>query len=136
MDPLIFILLIYILPYVVWFVIVLAMAMWVYNDAKRNNMDAGIWAIIVFFVGVIGIIVYWIMREEHRKPKVYYMPVGYYPPPGYMPPPYYGPPPAQAPPPAYGSTDFICPDCGRAIKNPYRSRSLFCESCGSTHQVH
>ena len=135
MDPFVLIILLSFLPYIIMFIIYIFMAWWVHNDAKKEGMEALLWALITFFVGFIGLIIYLVMRGEHRKTRMYGMPVGYYPPPGYMPPPYYVPPPAQGAPPSQGPIDFICPKCGHGISNPYHSKSLYCDNCGSTHQI-
>ena len=39
------------------------MLIWVYKDAKKRNMDAAIWLLIVIVLGIIGLIIYLIIRE-------------------------------------------------------------------------
>ena len=64
---------------------------WVYRDAEKRGASGVMWLIIVILLGIIGLIIYLIVR-----PKT---PVA--PPPGYAPPPpgYAPPPPGYAPPP-------------------------------------
>lgn len=44
---------------VVWIVL----AVWVYRDANERGMDAAIWLLIVLLTGIIGLIIYLIVRE-------------------------------------------------------------------------
>jgi hypothetical protein len=76
---------------VIMVVIRILILIWVYKDAEKRGTSGVMWLIIVFLLGIIGLIIYLIVR-----PKV---PVG--PPPGYAPPPpgYAPPPPGYAPPP-------------------------------------
>jgi hypothetical protein len=36
---------------------------WVYKDAKKRNMDGAVWLLIVFITGIIGLIIYLIIRN-------------------------------------------------------------------------
>ncbi|GAH16019.1 unnamed protein product, partial [marine sediment metagenome] len=46
-------------------VIDIIIAWWIYNDAKeRDNMDEKVWAIIGFFLGIIGLIIYILLRDK------------------------------------------------------------------------
>ena len=54
-----------ILPVIVWFVIAVAVGVWVYRDAESRNMNGAMWLIIGFILGIIGLVVYVIVR----KPK-------------------------------------------------------------------
>ena len=44
-------------------VISIAIAVWVYNDAKRRDMNAVVWLLIVLLTSCIGCIIYLIVRE-------------------------------------------------------------------------
>ncbi|GAJ24816.1 unnamed protein product [marine sediment metagenome] len=44
-------------------VISIAIAVWVYNDAKRRDMNAVVWLLIVLLTSFIGCIIYLIVRE-------------------------------------------------------------------------
>jgi len=45
------------------FIISIAIAVWVYNDAKKRDMNAAVWLLIVLFTNCIGCIIYLIVRE-------------------------------------------------------------------------
>ena len=48
---------------VIIFVIAILMAVWVYNDAKKRDMNAVMWLLIVLLTSCIGCIIYLIVRE-------------------------------------------------------------------------
>ena len=48
---------------VVWFVISLLIAIWVYKDAKKRDMNAAVWLLIVLVTGCIGCIIYLVVRD-------------------------------------------------------------------------
>ena len=52
--------------WVIWFIIWILVAIWVYKDAKSRGMSGVMWLLIVLLLGLIGIIVYLVVR----KPKV------------------------------------------------------------------
>ena len=60
-----------ILPVIVWFVIAVAVGVWVYRDAESRNMNGAMWLIIGLILGIIGLVVYVIVR----KPKADKAPV-------------------------------------------------------------
>ena len=81
---------------------------WVYHDAQSRGMNAVLWLIVVLVGGIIGIIIYLIIRKDHPVgsypqwqgfpyPRYYYQQY-YYPPPHYPPHHYYQ---YQAPPGQY-----------------------------------
>ena len=47
------------------FVIEIALAVYVYRDAKRRNMNAIFWSIVAFFLSFVGILIYVLMRKDH-----------------------------------------------------------------------
>jgi hypothetical protein len=49
--------------FVISFVIGIILAVWVYKDAKKRDMDAAVWLLIVLITGCIGCIIYLIVRE-------------------------------------------------------------------------
>ncbi len=51
---------------VIQIAISIALAAWVYRDAQMRNLDATMWACIVFFCGCIGFIVYLVTRDNAR----------------------------------------------------------------------
>ena len=47
-----------------FFVVWVALAYWVYKDANKRNMDnAVLWAAITFLLGLIGLVIYLVVRE-------------------------------------------------------------------------
>ncbi len=48
---------------IVWCVIAIALAIWVYKDAEERGMEGALWLIIVLLLGIIGLIIYLIVRE-------------------------------------------------------------------------
>ncbi|MHA1459187.1 MAG: PLDc N-terminal domain-containing protein [Promethearchaeota archaeon] len=47
----------------VWFVIAIIVAIWVYKDAKKRDMNAAVWLLIVLVTGCIGCIIYLVVRD-------------------------------------------------------------------------
>ncbi len=45
------------------FIVDILIAVWVYRDAKERGMEAALWLLIVLFTGLIGLIIYLIVRE-------------------------------------------------------------------------
>jgi len=70
----------------VWFIIWILVAIWVYKDAEKRGSSGVLWLIIVILLGLIGIIIWLVVR----------------------------PPIGGAPKPAAAS-DRTCPSCGRPI---------------------
>ena len=48
-----------IVTYVIFFLI----AIWVYKDAKKRDMNATVWLLIVLLTGCIGCIIYLVVRD-------------------------------------------------------------------------
>jgi uncharacterized BrkB/YihY/UPF0761 family membrane protein len=47
-----------------FFLVWVALAYWVYKDANKRNMDNAIlWAAITFLLGLIGLVIYLLVRE-------------------------------------------------------------------------
>ncbi len=104
------------------FIIGIIVAIWVYKDSGKRGMNQTLWLIITLLTGIIGLIIYLVVRQPlapigpapgmmppYGAPMPYAPPMPYnqgYAPPQQMPPPYGGPPqqppyggPPQAPPP-------------------------------------
>src|SRR3972149_6064275 len=118
------------------FVVFVLIAIWVYRDAESRGMNGALWLIVVILIGLVGLIIYLVVRSDHPvRPPGYYPPApGYYPPPGYAPgypPPGVPPtaPPAPAPPAAPpGGQTVVCRNCGTV--SPFGAQ--FCRNCGAT----
>jgi hypothetical protein len=109
----------------------IAILIWVYNDAEKRGLSGVLWAILVFFLHVLGFIIYLVVRSSHpEKARPAGVPAtGPTPPPAPAPgpipiPPAPGPsmaPPAPAPQPA------ACPQCGK----PVAPAHAYCPTCGT-----
>ncbi len=49
---------------IVFYVIAILIAIWVYKDAKKRDMNAAVWLLIVLVTGCIGCIVYLVIRNK------------------------------------------------------------------------
>jgi len=47
----------------VFFIVALLLAIWVYKDAKKRDMNAAVWLLIVLVTGCIGCIIYLVVRD-------------------------------------------------------------------------
>ena len=57
--------LIWVIPLIIYYVIGIFCAIWVYNDAKkRRGMPQLIWMFVVILTGIVGIIIYLVIREQ------------------------------------------------------------------------
>ena len=60
---LVVILLVYVTIFIVW----LAVAYWVYKDAKKRGLkNAALWGVVAFFGGLIGILIYLVLRNNMK----------------------------------------------------------------------
>lgn len=48
----------------VWFVIAILLCIWVYRDAESRGMNGVLWLIVVLIAGLIGLIIYLIIRKD------------------------------------------------------------------------
>lgn len=48
---------------VVFYIIGILLAVWVYKDAKKRDMNAAVWLLIVLLTGCIGCIIYIVVRD-------------------------------------------------------------------------
>ena len=49
---------------VVWFIVWLMVAIWVYKDAQKRDKNGVMWLIIVILLGIIGFIIWFLVRGE------------------------------------------------------------------------
>lgn len=47
---------------IIWFVIWILVAIWVYRDAEKRGTSGALWLIIVIILGIIGIIIWLVVR--------------------------------------------------------------------------
>jgi hypothetical protein len=140
-------LLILLLPYIIMVVIRLVCTYFVYTDTRAKQIDPIIWIVTVIALGLIGFIIYILVRESHYKkqrmaqltrPGGYANPAHDAGPPVGQPGALVGPvqtPPSTAPvSPETGSTgNILCKNCGNLISNPPFGNVVYCENCG--HQT-
>jgi hypothetical protein len=48
----------------IWFIIAILLCIWVYRDAESRGMNGALWLIIVLVGGVIGLVVYLVVRKD------------------------------------------------------------------------
>ncbi|HWG89347.1 MAG TPA: zinc-ribbon domain-containing protein [Candidatus Thermoplasmatota archaeon] len=91
----------------------LALAVWAYRDAESRNMIGILWALVVFFFPLLGIIIYLVVRANPPAGLLKSQPVIDYPPPA----------------PGTPSGSRFCSQCG----SPTQDGARFCSRCG--HRV-
>jgi hypothetical protein len=47
-----------------WFVLNIAILIWVYRDANRYGANGLLWALIVFFAGIVGLLLYFALGRN------------------------------------------------------------------------
>lgn len=52
----------------IWFIIWILVAVWVYKDAQKRGKNGILWVIIVILLGLIGLIIYLVVRGEKTAP--------------------------------------------------------------------
>ena len=90
----------------VWFALAIIIAVYVYRDAEKRGMGGALWLVIILVTGIIGLIVYLVVR----KPET--------------PAPPYGPPPGVPPPPPTNA----CPTCGMPLRYIEQYRRWYCDN--------
>lgn len=86
----------------VWILILI----WVYKDAEKRGMSGPIWVLVVFFVHLIGLLIYFIVRSDHPIRASG------------------GASPTAAP--AAPASGDSCPKCGK----PADKDHVYCPACG------
>ncbi len=121
--------------FIALFVVSILIAIWVYRDAERRGMNGVLWLIVVLIAGIIGLIIYLVVRGDHpvRPAGAYPAAPGYGPPPqyapGYYPPPGTAPgaPPSQAPAAGAPPVGMTCRTCGTVSAVGVQ----YCRNCGA-----
>jgi hypothetical protein len=49
-----------------WFIVAILLCVWVYRDAKVRGENATLWLIIVLIAGIIGLIIWLIVRPKKK----------------------------------------------------------------------
>ena len=53
----------------IWFIIWILVAIWVYKDAQKHGKNGVLWLIVVILLGIIGLIIYLVVRGEKTEPS-------------------------------------------------------------------
>ena len=53
---------------IIWFIIGILLCIWVYRDAESRGMSGVLWLIVVIITGIIGLIIYLVVRKEKKSP--------------------------------------------------------------------
>jgi len=109
--------------FIALFILSILIAVWVYRDAESRGMSGVLWLLVVLVGGIIGLIIYLIVR--HDRP-VGAAPAGYSRYSGYGAYPWYAPPPSSAPQAGTGGPSN-CKVCGGSLTADGR----FWPNCGS-----
>jgi hypothetical protein len=91
------------------FIIWIYVCIWVYRDAEKRGSSGALWAILVFFFGLIPLIIWFVVRDPIRPQY----PQGAM---GYMPPP---------PTPMFQH----CPSCGQPMTFVQQYNRWYCNYC-------
>ena len=83
---------------IIWLIIAILIAIWVYRDAEKRGSSGVLWLIIVIIAGIIGLIIWLVVRP----------PIG-------------GAPVQQVQQPQQPAPGRACPNCGRAIPTDARA---------------
>ena len=66
---------------IIWFIISILISIWTYRDAESRGEEGILWLIIVLFTGIIGLVIWLIVRpsrttveKRRRQGKVRYCP--------------------------------------------------------------
>jgi len=49
---------------IVWFIVNILLCVWVYRDAESRGMGGALWLIIILIGGIVGLIIYLVVRKE------------------------------------------------------------------------
>ncbi len=96
------------------FLVAILLAVWVYRDAEKRGESGILWLIIVLITGIIGLIIWLIVRGD--KPVISSEPTTKVP------------PPPQTVQTTQTTGAQFCPNCGASIQ----SNSIFCANCGAS----
>jgi len=93
-----------------FFIIWIAIIVWVYKDAERRGMSGVLWALLVFIGNLIGLLIYLIVRQDHVPTASGQTTI-----------------PAPA---TKTTTSKTCPSCQKPVEKDF----TFCPHCGAAIQ--
>jgi uncharacterized membrane protein YoaK (UPF0700 family) len=53
---------------IIWFIVAILLCIWVYRDAESRGMNGVLWLIVMLIAGIIGLIIYLVVRKEKKPP--------------------------------------------------------------------
>ncbi len=53
---------------IIWFIIGILLCIWVYRDAESRGMSGVLWLIVVLLTGIVGLIIYLVVRKDKKSP--------------------------------------------------------------------
>jgi RNA polymerase subunit RPABC4/transcription elongation factor Spt4 len=101
----------------VFFIIWIAVIVWVYRDAEDRKMSGVLWALLVLIGNLIGLLIYLIVRQDHPLPARGKTSA---PVPAVS-------PPSPSPPASPARTPLVCPSCQKPLEKDF----AFCPHCGA-----
>lgn len=108
------------LAFILPIIISVAIGIWVYKDANKRGMSGVMWLLIVMVAGLVGLIIYFLVRNDHPQPPLG-APPAYYPQQGY-PQQAYAQPVAQQP-------VYKCTQCGLVLVWDNSAGKWHCPRC-------
>ena len=54
---------------ILWFIIWILVAIWVYRDAEKRGKSGVLWLIVVILLGLVGLIIWLVVRGEKPAPS-------------------------------------------------------------------
>ena len=57
------------LPVILYYVVAILLCIWVYRDAESRGMGGALWLIVVLLTGLIGLIIYLVVRKPRGTPS-------------------------------------------------------------------
>jgi peptidoglycan/LPS O-acetylase OafA/YrhL len=55
---------IWLIGIIIWFIVWILVAIWVYRDAEKRGKNKVLWLIIVILIGIIGLIIWLVIRGD------------------------------------------------------------------------
>ncbi len=104
-------------------IIQVAIGVWIYKDAKKRKMEAALWLLIVLLTGLIGLIIYFIVRDP-KSSRSSVQPTYIRPTPQPIPKQVITPHESVKP---MGKEVKFCTNCGGTM----RKDAIFCPQCGN-----
>ncbi len=120
----------------IFFIIAIALAVWVYKDAEKRGKSGALWLIIVLITGIIGLIIWLIVRPDMSEVRRQQQQGWQRQSPQQQPPqqqqqqqPQQQPTQQPTQQPSQQDSE-TCPDCGQQMRYIDDYDRWYCDSCG------